>query len=146
VVVSELSSSATDNAATESRAGLRLLLSSDRGPDAGVNALFASSRATRAAPWSTPVRLAEFGASRSTSSPFESDDGTLVYFNQTDTGRDHLYRATRSDERCAYSALTAIAELNSPATDADPWFSADLRRVVFSSTRDGDPEIYESAR
>jgi hypothetical protein len=146
VVVSELSSAATDNAATESRGGLRLILSSDRGTDAGVNALLASSRATVTAPWAMPVRLAEFGASRNTSSPLESDDGTLVYFNQTDAGRDHLYRATRADERCAYSAMTAIAELNSPATDADPWFSPDLRRVVFSSTRDGDPEIYESAR
>jgi hypothetical protein len=39
-----------------------------------------------------------------------------------------------------------MASLNSLSLDADPWLSADLSHVMFTSDRDGVLRIYEAYR
>jgi hypothetical protein len=45
-----------------------------------------------------------------------------------------------------FANLAPISELNSPATDWDPWISEDGRDIVFGSDRDGTHEIYKATR
>lgn len=52
-------------------------------------------------------------------------------------------RATAADP---FTNLRELAELNSTATDWDPWISEDGRYLMFGSDRSGNHEIYEASR
>ena len=45
-----------------------------------------------------------------------------------------------------FTDVTAVTEINSSSRDADPWVSADLRTIWFSSNRNGDYDIFRASR
>jgi Tol biopolymer transport system component len=129
--------------------GLRIVLY--RQLDAVNRDVFEATRASTSDPWDTPVALANVnGATSDERSPCLRDGGRELWFSSdrdsaTANVKD-IYRATRANTGVAFDAGTMVNVLASAADDDDPWISSDGRVLVFSTTRDGNPEIYETQR
>jgi len=65
----------------------------------------------------------------------------------TQGGTTDLFQATRADASSPFaSSLAPISELNTSASEEDPWISQDGRHILFTSDRSGRSRIYEAWR
>lgn len=144
VNVTELNTSGSDRNPAVTEDGLTMILTRTV---AGQSDLYAASRSSPSGAWSVPAQLTEL------SSTVNDGGGGLIgleivfYSNRPGaTGQNDLWRATRSSAAEPFTSIEPIAELNSTATDWDPWMSIDGSTIVFGSNRSGDHEIYEATR
>jgi len=76
-------------------------------------------------------------------------DGGLELFmssNRNAANGFDLYVAQRASLADAFSTPQPIAELDTPANEADPWLSEDGHYLVYSSDQSGSTEVYEAWR
>lgn len=121
------------------------------GPSAG-DIFFSHEDATHA--WSTPVNLgcypdgpntasAEFSPSRVTTA-----DGTFLFFSSNgypDSQGQDIYMSTQRTDG-TFGPGVRVAELSGAADDRMPNVRADGLEIVFSSSRDGNMDIYAATR
>ena len=134
-LVTELSSSGSDESPDVSVDGLTMFFSSDRGGD-GLR-LYVSQRRTRDTPWEQPVRIDSLGSSALDEAPTVDRLQTYMVFTSqrgTETER-HLYAATRPDASTAWQFAGELTALNSTYRDTDPALFMDGRGLVFASRR-----------
>src|SRR5262245_30154668 len=85
----------------------------------------------------TPIPVAEINSPYNEFGVTLSQDGQTAIFDSTrGGGNSHLYQATRIEPNGPFGNVQPIPELNSGATDAQPWLSRDGKRIYFISTRD----------
>jgi hypothetical protein len=146
--VAELSTTLDEFEPQPDESNLRLALYRDNG--GGDRELFESRRATPLDAWGTPVSLANVNGPGDERSPCLRDGGRELWFasdrDSATAGVYDIYMATRTTTADAFSAGAAASQLNSAARDDDPWISPDGRVLLFTSERDGNPEIYEVQR
>jgi hypothetical protein len=147
VFVAELSSAADDFEPQPDETGLRLVLYRDMG---GSRDLYVATRASTADSWGAPVLLANVSGVGDERSPSLRDAGRELWFtsdrDSPTAGVHDIYRATRASTGDDFSAGEPVEMLNTDAGDDDPWISPDGRVLIFSTDRDGNPEIYETQR
>ena len=62
-------------------------------------------------------------------------------------GKTDLFQTARSDVSSPFaSRVDPISDLNTAASEEDPWVSQDGRHILFVSDRDGRSRIYEARR
>jgi hypothetical protein len=105
------------------------------------SALYLATRPDLASPFSiTPVQ--GLGLTGNLLDPSFTADGTLLVFRRSMPG-DDLYEATRVAPD-TFMPGTAIANLDTGATEVQPFLAGDL--LVFSSSRTGGGDLYTSTR
>jgi hypothetical protein len=79
---------------------------------------------------------------------FLSEDGLLFLFtydSRADDEEEDVYCAVRPDLESPFGPPIEVANLNSSASERDPWLSLDRKRLYFASDRSGEFEIYVAA-
>jgi Tol biopolymer transport system component len=144
--VAELSSAANDSGSAPSATQLVIVMSSGRN---GAPDLFVANRASPTAAWGTPVRMDELCTLSGEADPMiTAQERALVFISNRPggMGADDLYLSQRTSTSVPFDPPVLLEELNSVDLEEDPWISADLRYIVFTSGRGGNIEIYEASR
>jgi len=81
-------------------------------------------------------RMSDEGRLGSVSQPNLSLDGALLAYTQTSGSKTNIYVAPFADRGKTITALTSSGK------DSWPYWSPDGQWLLFSSTRDGNAEIY----
>ena len=77
------------------------------------------------------------GSAISDTSPGLSADGLTMYFASSRSGDWEIYQTTRPAAGQAWNTPTVVAATSDPATESDPFVSADGLELYFYSTRSG---------
>ena len=147
--VAELASGSVDFAPALDATETTLLLSSDRVNTAAATGgadfdIYVATRATTGAAWGWPAPVLGINGRDDEYDPFVAQAGLVVFFTSMRSGMGDIYWASRSSLAESFSPPVALADINSPAYDSDSTLSPDLGTMMFSSTRSGNAEIYET--
>jgi Tol biopolymer transport system component len=146
VRVAELSTSALDDSAEPLPDGLHLVMSTQAySPTVDLEL---ATRASTTDPWGAPVLLPGLSdPSLDESQQCSNPETTVIYFvcNRAPSVGDAIFVGTRPDASSSFT-VTYVPELDSSATDADPWLSPDLHTIYFSSKRKGTYDIFMATR
>jgi hypothetical protein len=151
VRVDGLGSSTLDQAPAVDRAQVYLVFASQRGT-ATVAHLFAATRpdAGASTAWQTAGELTALSSTTLDTDPalFAEGRGLVFASRRTPPGMTtDLFQTARSDVSSPFaSRVDPISELNTAASEEDPWISQDGRHILFVSDRDGRSRIYEARR
>ena len=147
--VDGLGSSALDEAPTTDRAQLYLVFASQRGAASDPH-LYAATRPDASAAWQTAAELTALNSTSRDTDPALFAEGRALVFASRRTAPGltaDLFETARSDVSAPFaSRVDPISELNSAASESDPWVAQDGRHILFVSDRDGRSRIYESRR
>jgi hypothetical protein len=143
-----VNSSALDHLPWVSPDELVLYYSSLRSGSVGFD-VWTASRASKAAAFSTPVKVASLNSSQDDSGLTLSTNQLEAIVSSTRTGSQgwDLYWASRASTSAPFSVPVPLATLNTSATEADPELTEDGGELYFTSTRNGGAvEIWRSTR
>jgi hypothetical protein len=142
-IVTTLNSPFHDASSAPTDDGLVMVLVSDRHL-VGNYQLYSSTRATKAAAWSLPVRDPSIvTATAYDSDPFLPGDKLTIYFDSTRVDGGDLFMAHRTALAEPFGAPERITELDTAGIEQDPWVSPDQRHIFFSV---GGATIWEASR
>lgn len=148
--VAELASGSVDFAPAVDATETTMLMSSDRATAAATAGgadfdIYVATRATPAAAWAWPAQAPGVNSVDDEYDPFVAQAGLVVFFTSMRSGLGDLYWSSRSSLTDAFAPPVPLTDLNSPAYyDSDSTLSPDLGTMMFSSTRSGNAEIYET--
>jgi len=144
-----LGSSALDQAPAVDRAQLYLVFASQRGAASELH-LYAATRPDASAAWQTPGEITALTSlSRDTDPALFAEGRALVFASRriASGATTDLFLAARTDVDSPFaSSLAPLAELNTAASEEDPWVSQNGQHMLFVSDRDGRRRIYEARR
>ena len=146
--VAELASGSIDFAPAVDAAETTLLFASDRADITGATRgttfdLYSSTRAA-GAPWGQPAPLEGANGGDDEFDPFVAQGGLVVFFTSMRSGMGDIYWSARRSIAEPFPEPVTLADLNSDEYDSDSTLSVDLGYMMFSSTRSGNAEIYET--
>jgi hypothetical protein len=149
VAVGELASGSVDFAPAVDATETTLYLSSDRAnPGATIGGadfdIYASTRAGAGAGWSWPAPVPGIAGNTDEYDPFVAQGGLVVFFTSMRSGLGDIYWSSRRSLAEPFAPPAPLDDLNSTAYDSDSTLSPDLGFMMFSSTRSGNAEIYET--
>jgi hypothetical protein len=144
----QVNSDGWDNNPTVSADELTLVFNSTREGGYGKHDLWMSTRQSTAEPWPAAVNLGtEINGPEVEGSPCLSADGlTLLYSSNRagGSGGSDLWMTKRTSADGPWSPpLNLGPEVNSPLNDENPCLSADGLSLVFCSSREGGPGLYD---
>jgi Tol biopolymer transport system component len=143
--ISELNDATPDTAGGVTPDGLAMAFASFRKANLEWD-IYTAVRASPGSAWEPGIETAAVNTAGYEGSAFLSADRRTLYFDTLRDGGPHqLYLAERDSPSEVFSAPVPIAELNSSASDQDPWVSPDGRVIVFFSDRDG-PGLWMASR
>jgi hypothetical protein len=118
---------------------LTIYFSSDRPGGAGGSDLYQAIRSSPTSPFASPVSLGAINGPGSESGPTLTGDGLTMYYILTPGGQttSDIHVTTRANKNAAFPAGTAVAQINSPVEDVDPFITADGAALYFDSARSG---------
>jgi len=147
VLVTELSSVASELFPHVSPDGLRMYLASTRAGTSGAD-IYVTARATRTATWAPPTAVVELNTvANERRASVTADELLLVLDSERgNAGRD-LYLSTRSSTSNPWSAPVPITELNTSESDAGATISADGLAMFFArGPLVGDRDLFVATR
>jgi Tol biopolymer transport system component len=123
-----------------------------RRPSANAD-LLVSTRPSVLDPWPPPAAVSELDTAADEWDAALALDGRLLLYTSSHSERAdldgslHIYEARRASLADPFGPGRLVEELAAPgAIDEDPWLSNDGRVLVFTSTRDGRRQLYQSRR
>jgi hypothetical protein len=148
--VSELASGSIDFAPAVDATETTMVLSSDRANGAATAGgadfdLYASTRASAGAPWGWPAPIGGINSGSDEYDPFVAQGGLVIFFTSMRSGAGDIYWSSRRSLAEPFAAPVRLDDLDSAAYDSDSTLSPDLGTMMFSSTRSGNAEIYETS-
>ena len=142
--IPQLASGGDDvTATTFTPSGLVMYLTSTR---AGTLDMYRTTRMSRTTPWAAPMLVTELQTPGTETEPTLTPGETLMVFSGDGPGIRDLYTTSRATAAAPWETPVPIAELNTGASEEDPWMSPDGRTLVFASNRGGGYELYISTR
>lgn len=94
-----------------------------------------------------PVILTGVNSVGIETSPFLTADCLTLYFSSDRGGTSDIFVTQRASVNSGWAEPVLMPEASDPAaTDEDPWLSSDGRTFLFSSTRDGTPDVFQLTR
>jgi hypothetical protein len=122
-----------------------LTLVFSRAQDSTGGDLFFAHRADIGDDFSAPVAIEELNSGSDEYRPSLSDDGLTIYFDRRDiTAAFTIMTAVRTSPTGAFGEPAEVAVVNGPASDFEPFVTAD--GMYFSSTRAGLADLYFAPR
>jgi Tol biopolymer transport system component len=122
---------------------------SDRAGGQGKSDIWLAERSSATDTFSAPRELSELNTSAHEGGMTLSPDGLTIIFvsdRAGGSGDTDLWTATRAQATDAFSVPSNLGAVNSSAADDDPKLSSDGRELLFSSTRDGQRNIWRTLR
>jgi Tol biopolymer transport system component len=141
--VAELASSGVDFAPAVDPTLTMMFFSSNR-PGGGGYDIYAVTRPSASHPWSAAAPVAGINSAFDEYDPFVAQGGLVVFFTSMRSGQGDIYWSTRRSTGEAFQPPQLLTDIDSPAYDSDSSLSTDLTYMMFSSTRSGNAEIYET--
>jgi hypothetical protein len=141
--VPELASSAVDFAPAVDAAETTVFFSSNRPGSAGYD-IYTATRAAPNLPWSAPALAPGLNSDADEYDPFVAQGGLVVFFTSMRSGGGDIYWSARRGAGDPFQAPVPLVDLDTPMYDSDSTLSPDLTYMMFSSTRSGNAEIYET--
>ncbi len=115
----------------------------------GATNLYSATRIDTSHPFQNPTLLNNVnGGSGAQYDPSVTGDGLTLFFRSTRVGGpglDDIYWASRSNLQSDFSNVTLASNLNSSASDVQPYVVPGGTEIYFSSNRTGDYDIYDAA-
>lgn len=149
VRVTGLGASALDEAPAVDRAQLTLVFASQRGAASDAH-LYVATRPDASAAWQSAAELTALSSTSRDTDPALFAEGRALVFASRRTApgtTTDLFQTARPDVSAPFaSRVDPISELNTAASEEDPWLSQDGRHILFVSDRDGRSRIYEARR
>ena len=149
VRVDGLGSSTRDLAPAVDVTQLYLVFASQRGAASDLH-LFAAMRPDSSAAWQFAGELTALSStSRDTDPALFAQGRTLIFasLRTAPSGKTDLFQTSRSNVSSPFaSRVDPITDLDTSASEEDPWVSQDGRHILFVSDRDGRSRIYEAWR
>jgi len=147
--VAELASGSVDFAPAVDATETTLYLSSDRASAAATAGgagfdIYASTRGATGTPWGWPAPIAGINSDSDEYDPFVAQGGLIVFFTSMRSGAGDIYWASRRSLTDPFDPPVPLDDVDSTAYDSDSTLSPDLGTMMFSSTRSGNAEIYET--
>lgn len=147
-VVPELNSTSADYGAAISFDGLRIWLTTER--DRSPGRIWQSSRANRGAPWAAPQLVTELQTAPVVKdfAPAVDATETLMMFGSNRLGGMgfDIYQTTRPSVFSPWGVPRRVPGVNSAFDDWDPFVAQGGLIIFFTLFRDGDANIFWSAR
>jgi Tol biopolymer transport system component len=146
-VSSELNSTADEAPMNMSTSGLAMVVTSTRPGSAGYD-VYLATRGSTSQTFGAPVAIASANTTNNEYDAWLSDDALTIYYTSdiNAANSNDLFVATRTTAGGAFTTPTALTALNSSASDEDPWVSTDQHTMIFSSSRDGNRDLWMSTR
>lgn len=114
----------------------------------GATNLYSATRIDTSHPFQSPTLLNNVnGGGGAQYDPSVSGDGLTLFFRSTRAGGpglDDIYWASRSNLQSDFSNVSLVANLNSSASDVQPYVVPGGTEIYFSSDRTGDYDIYDA--
>jgi Tol biopolymer transport system component len=126
--------------------GLTMYLGSARTPSLGATDIWMATRASRTAPWGTPVAVAELSSASSEQSSPTPDNLHITFESDRGGATTSVYAAERASATLPWGAPVGLAEINSAGANGNPMLSADRRELFFNSDRSGNAELWVATR
>ena len=146
-LVPELSVAAVNDTTPEvTYDGLTMYLGSARTPSLGATDIWMSTRASRTAPWGTPVAVAELSSASSEQSSTTSDNLHITFESDRGGVSLDIYAAERASVTQPWGAPIALTEVNGAGADGNPMLSRDRLELFMNSDRSGNAELYVAKR
>ena len=147
--VDGLGSATLDVAPAVNRAQLYPVFASQRGAAPDLH-LYAATRPDASAAWQLAGELtAVNSATRDTDPALFAEGRSLIFASRRAApgGKTDLFQTARPDVSAPFAShVEPLGDLNTAASEEDPWVSQDGRRILFVSDRDGRSRIYEARR
>lgn len=146
VPVAELASASIDFAPVVDATETTMFFTSNRpGSAASGYDIFFTTRPTTADPWGT-AQLAPGGVNSDSDEydPFIGQGTLVLFFTSMRSGMGDIYWTARRSPGDPFQPATLLTDLASSMYDSDSSLSPDLTYMMFSSTRSGNAEIYET--
>jgi hypothetical protein len=143
VPVTELASPSVDVGPVVDATDTLFYFSSNRPGAFGFDLYFAT-RAVARALWSPPIPVPGVNTPSDELDPFVAQGGLVLFFTSTRAGMGDIFWATRRSTDAPFAPAVPLVDVNSPFFDSDASLSLDLGYMMFSSTRSGNSEIYET--
>jgi predicted neuraminidase len=141
--VPELAGNKVDFAPAVDATGTLLFFSSNRAGSAGFD-LYASSRANVRDAWGAPTLISGLNSDSDEYDPFVAQGGLVVFFTSMRSGAGDIFWSARQSTAEAFETPTRLDDIDSDSYDSDSTLSPDRSYMMFSSTRSGNAEIYET--
>lgn len=142
--ITELNAPSEESAGNMTPDGTAIVFSSTR--INGGTDLFIATRTSGSDPWDPPVEITAVNAIGHEGSPFLTADKLTLYFDTDRDGSLDIYTSHRASIADPFPPPTPIAELQTPASEEDPWVSPDGHQLVFTSNAGGVLQLWESRR
>jgi hypothetical protein len=145
-VVYEISSSADEASAAPDASGLTLVVTSARNPGTGGD-LYLSTRSNDTDIWTSPALITSLTSDLDDVDGVFANGALALYFTRGAVADRDIYVARRASTADTFDAPTPIVEVNTAASELDPWVSEDEQVMVLNSSRMGGMEdLYETRR
>lgn len=143
-VILELMTADDEDAPNLSLDGLTLTFASARATGAGSDDLYITSRATRTAPWMSPVQISELATPASESDLSTTADGRIGVFARAGV----VYEVKRSTSAGMWDPPVPIGAIDPGGIQEDPMMTSDGLRLVYSGADGvgGDFALYLASR
>ncbi len=115
-----------------------------RVPDAMIDAMEVTPPA-----WSEPTEIAGLSSGTGDDDPSLTNDLLEIYWGSRrpgGAGSEDIWMARRTSPTDPWDTPVNVAELNSSAAETTMKITGDGLAMYFTSTRDGDPDLYFSSR
>ena len=114
--------------------GLELYFASDA---PGNDNLYVAKRASPTDAFTTATQITELNTASPDHEPWVNGTRSfLVWTSGRVSGNDDLWMARRSDTSAMWGTASPISELNTAATESDPWLSPDETTIYFARGTD----------
>jgi hypothetical protein len=147
--LTELNSPSLDFLPRLSGDELSILFSSQRPEGKGRTDIWRARRSAVGAPFSAPENVSELNTDADDTGAWLSSNGLIVFFASNRAGGQgglDLWRAVRPSTDAPFEAPEVIPALSTPAEELDIALSSTEREILFSSDRDGAPELWRAVR
>jgi hypothetical protein len=141
--VTELISGAIDYGPAVDTSETLMFYSSNRPGSTGFD-LYSATRPSTAALWHPVGLIPGVNTFKDEVDPFVAQAGLAIFFTSTVFGMGDIFWTARHSIDVPFQTPMPITEVNSSFLDSDPSLSPALDYMMFSSTRSGNAEIYET--
>ena len=151
-LVPELSTTFDESTPTVAGDGLTIWFVNDSDEGLGGDDIWVSTRATRSAPWGTPILVAELNSIGDEAGPATTQDQKTVFFESDrdgPAGNKDIFVATRPTSSQAWGVPVPVVSLNTEFTESGVQPANGGLEIVFGSRRltsDGPGDLFQASR
>ena len=149
VLAADICSSREESTPEITDDGLTLFFNSERPGGLGDSDIYFTTRTSLLDFWAPPIHLPVLSTANDDNSPTPTPDALVLYLvsiRSDGMGSQDIYVASRARRSDSWSAPVLVPNINSRDRDTNPHLSRDGLTLYFTTSRDGDSDIWRAVR